>query len=116
MYANELGWIMTCLESARSRPAMYFGEVDPDAAMHFLNGLDLSIAAWCNGDDILKTKRNVVEERGWSMNSMGIDRQAAARGRSAAQIIDELLVIEIELLRRLGGKPVPFVDQMREPP
>ncbi len=79
---------------------MYFGAVDVEAAIHFLNGVRLAVAAFAG--DNLTIWRQVIAERGWGAGAMHPSRPMLDRGFSPARVIDEMLVIEIETVRRLA--------------
>jgi len=101
MITRQIGRLIECLESARSRPAMYFGAVDVEAAMHFLNGVGLAVKALL-GDNI-EIRRQVLITRGWDANAMHPSQQMIDRGLTPADAVDEMLVIEIETIRWLVG-------------
>jgi hypothetical protein len=101
MYSKQVDRLIECLENARTRPAMYFGEVDVGAAMHFLNGVGLAIFVWLGEDHEIRNQ--VIAARGWHRNAMHPSGEMIERGLTPAQVIDEMLVIEIETIRRLAA-------------
>ncbi len=101
MYTKQVDRLIECLENARTRPAMYFGEVDVDAAMHYLNGLGLAIMVWLEEDRQIRNQ--VTAARGWHPTAMHPSREMIECGLTPAQVIDEMLVIEIETIRRLAA-------------
>jgi hypothetical protein len=97
--------LIACLESARTRPTMYFGSLDVDAAKHYLNGVELALLAFVQNP--IETRLQVLADRGWRVNALGPSVEMIERGMSPAEMIDELLVIEIETIRRLAGESAP---------
>jgi len=80
---------------------MYFGTIDVQAAVEFLSGLGLAVDVLMGGINFVRI--DVFAERGWGRNSMHPSVVMAERGMSPAAIIDELLVAEIETIRRLAA-------------
>jgi hypothetical protein len=81
---------------------MYFGDVAVEPAMHFLNGLDFAISVWLG--DTHEARFAVWAERGWPRTpAMHPSRHMVERGLTPPEVIEELLVIEIETLRRVAG-------------
>jgi hypothetical protein len=92
------------LESARSRKAMYVSPVEPNVVIHWLSGVRIGLLAsgieWSPDD-----RQAVVEARGLRFLADWEAEQLAAQGRSPEEIVDELLLIEIEMWRRMAGSP-----------
>ena len=99
-YAAEVSRLIECLEHARTRPAMYFGEVAVEPAVHFLNGLQFAETFWLG--NLLETRLAVASERGWPRTAMHPSQHMVERGFTPAEVIDELLIIEIETLRMVA--------------
>jgi hypothetical protein len=101
MHVKETTRLIEWLESARIRPAMYFGSVDIDAATHFLHGVELAVTAFLGIP--IETQLQVIADRGWRPNSIHLSPQMTERGLTTAEVVDELIVIEIETLKRLAA-------------
>src|SRR5262245_521110 len=101
-YAEQVSDLITLLEHMRLRPGMYFGEVAVEPATHFLNGWHLALSAWL-GEGIAG-RRAVEAERGWPVTAHHPSHHMVERGLTPAEVIDELLVIEIETLRKIVGR------------
>ena len=100
MNSDEAASLIACLEGARKRPAMYFGEVDVEAAVQFLNGFQVAVGALCGFDRGRELREQVVRGRGWRWSAMHPSHEMLRRGMKPEAVIDELLVIEIEVVRR----------------
>src|SRR5262249_53466026 len=98
-----LGTIQT-LERARLRPSMYFGRVDPTAPPDFLMGFSVAaqVALGMDGN-VFPSQGELFFERGWKWRALGVQcviYQMRRRGMSDEAIVDELIAVEIEMLRR----------------
>jgi hypothetical protein len=102
MQSEQIDALIERLENARLRPEMYFGDVDVDAVIHFLNGVRVTTGALI-GEDI-QIRQSVLADRGWQLSGLHPSREMLERGLSPAKTIDELLVIEIEIIQRLAAK------------
>jgi len=98
MDTKQIDRLIECLESARSRPAMYFGGIDVEAAMHFLNGAGLAVM--CLIGEYRESRDQVITARGWQLSAMHPSREMTERGMTPDLVIVEMLAIEIETLRR----------------
>jgi hypothetical protein len=95
--------LSACLESARRRPAMYFGRVEIGPAVHWLNGFSTAVSMTVGGPEPSKAREEVTRARGWEWTARHPSAEMIDRGMAAAAVIDELLAIECEVLRRLFG-------------
>jgi hypothetical protein len=77
---------------------MYFGSLSVDAAMHFLNGVRFAVASF--GGRINDVYSQVMLDHGFDRIAMQPCTQMVERGMAPAAIIDEMLALEIEALRR----------------
>jgi hypothetical protein len=102
MNSDRMESLIACLESARKRPGMCFGKVDVEAALHFLTGFEVALGPLYGFDQVRELREQVGRERGWSWTANHPSRAMVRRGMSAESVIDELLVIEIEVVRRLA--------------
>ena len=100
MNSDQAASLMACLEGARHRPAMYFGKVDVEAAVQFLNGFRVAVGAMCGFDRGRELREQVIKGRGWPWSAQHPSREMVRRGMSPEAVIDELLVIELEVVRR----------------
>jgi hypothetical protein len=83
---------------------MYFGKLDVEAAIQFLNGCQLAVDVLFAPAPTLPEQ--VVKARGWQWSARHPSQEMRGRGMSPEAIIDGLLAIEIEVLRRLAeGMP-----------
>jgi hypothetical protein len=94
---------------------MYFGDMNIDAATHFLNGLESAVSAWLAEDVFWRARQEVIKGRGWTFNARHPSAEMSERGLSPGQIIDEMLVIEIDILVRLGGRVKPLASRYLPP-
>jgi hypothetical protein len=79
---------------------MYFGKVDVLAAVQFLNGFQFAIGAAFGFDRERRLREQVVKARGWRwFAALHPYEEMIRRGMPPERVIDELLVIEIEVLR-----------------
>ncbi len=100
-YPEQVSRLIACLEKARRWPAMLFGSVAVEPAKHFLAGLDFALGEWLGNS--FDTRLAVQAERGWPQTDRHPAHHMAERGLTPAEIVDELLVIEIETLRRIAA-------------
>jgi hypothetical protein len=95
--------VIAALERFRTRTAMYIHPVNVPKARSFLYGLRLGVLVFG-----IRWERDVwwqvQETRGWQQRSVGPVPQMKAKGITSRQIIDELIDIEIETLRRSSTK------------
>jgi hypothetical protein len=101
MNAEQVAKLIAGLENVRKRPAMYFGGLDVEAAAHWLHGFEFAIAMLFDLDVDFGSREEVWQSHGLELGGMGADTQMAERGLSPKAIIDELLIMDIERLRRL---------------
>jgi hypothetical protein len=98
--------VITDLEYFRSRPTMFVGgdNVTAENATAFLNGIDVGLLA--SG---IKFAENawfdVQTARGWVPSPLGPVPQMVQRGMNVSEIINELVEIYIQTLRRHTGDP-----------
>ncbi len=107
--------VVEWLQHVRARPRMYIDTMDGEMLSLML--LNYAHAFRIQGLDI-RPGRDVGAERGWNTeNTCGIVHQMRRKGLSEAEVIDEVLAVEIgywqALLDRLGG--VPIDDDPAEP-
>jgi hypothetical protein len=81
---------------------MYFDPVEPLTVEHWLSGLrtgcSLAGLEWSPDH-----RRSALERRGLELVATGETEQLAGRGLGPGAIVDELLAIEIENWRQIGG-------------
>jgi hypothetical protein len=105
MNSDEAESLIACLESTRKRPAMYFGKVEVEAAVQFLNGFQVAVGAMCGFDRGRALREQVLRGRGWPWSAAHPFHEMLRRGMTPEAVIDELLVIEIEVVRRQCEQP-----------
>ena len=88
--------IIEILVSARDRPQMYFDPLGPAAVIDFLYGLQIGVSVFGLRVGIY-SRRPALESRGLEEKARWEDDQLRERGLSPAQIVTELLSIEIEM-------------------
>lgn len=92
------------LERVRECPAMYYGFRTAEATQRFLDGF--RTACRILGLEVnIDLRRAVAEARGWDLPTAGLASPMRERGLSEERIVDELLVIEIDALKRLAARP-----------
>ena len=87
------------IEHFRSRIGMYIHSVDVANTQSFLAGFTMAVHVFGIRPDH-NIHWNVQESRGWKQSPDGPVPQMRGKGMSDRQIIDELIDIEIEILRR----------------
>jgi hypothetical protein len=90
------------LEHVAARPAMYFGTADVNLAVQFLAGFHAALyhALFVESRH---AKDQVIRDRGWQLpraTGPGIEHQMLSAGLSPEQVINELVAIEIEVIKR----------------
>lgn len=91
--------ILQAIEHFRSRTAMYIYPVDVANTVSFFSGFEAALRAFGIRRDA-GTWWKVQEARGWKQAPVGPVPQMEERGLTVRQIIDELIDIEIEVLRQ----------------
>ncbi len=108
--------LVTFLETLRRQWALYVGSSDPEVVVTFMRGM--SRAFFISGNRDLMPLRDMTrdalfEECGWNSAGSLIDQMREA-GMNDAGIIDELLRVEIEAVRRRmdlpGGSELPVTS------
>lgn len=97
----QIANIVELLEAIRHRPGMYFGNVELARVEGFLFGFEMACPTLGHSfPHGLKWK--IVEERRWQWPARGLSLSGflEERGLSDAQIVDELLAVEIECWKR----------------
>jgi hypothetical protein len=97
-YPELISELIRLLESIRKRPGMYMGEISVQTAMTYMFGWRMAACVCFSGEFAV---HEVQAERGWPVTAQHPSHHMLQRGWTPAQIVDELLVIEIESLRRL---------------
>lgn len=86
------------LELARLRPAMFMGRITLEAVHGFGSGVHCACAA-LGVTQTLELRRQATQNRGWVFTASGGVNAMEAKGLTETQIVDELLLIEIEMLK-----------------
>jgi hypothetical protein len=101
--------VIAALEHFRSRTGVYIHPVDVPNARSFLDGLGLGLGVFGIPWDG-EVRSQVHRDRGWEQCAVGPIPQMEEKGTTPRQIIDELIDIEIETLRRSSaaapGRPL----------
>ncbi len=102
--AIKIDEIIKDLEYCRDRLAMFVHPVNVANVENLLTGLSWGLR-FCGIQIEADERSKVWQERGWKRTPVGPVPQMRERGMSERQIIDELIDIEIALLRggRIGG-------------
>jgi hypothetical protein len=106
MNAQQTSDLIQLLDRVAARPAAFFGEPNVLLAASFLCGFRAALNMahdldWDIGD-------TVMMERGWKPRKgagLGPYQQMVSTGMSPAQVIAELVAIEIETLNRSVAEP-----------
>ena len=93
--------VIAVLESARSRKPMFFSPVEPNVLNHWLAGLRVGLMLF-GLEWSPEHRRIAVEGRGLGDRAEWETEQLEGRGLTPAEIVDEMLVIEIEMWRAVG--------------
>jgi hypothetical protein len=101
MNPEQLAKLIARLENVRERPAMYFGGLEVEAATHWLHGFEAAIQVLFDLEVDFGSREEVWQSHGLELSGMGPDRQLIQRGLSPKAIIDKLLIMDIERLKRL---------------
>jgi hypothetical protein len=99
---DELGKLINDLEHFRIRPTMYLGSLRSDLAVAWLNGFRGSerfISKEISDDRWHDIRKQAVESRGLTWSARHPSDELRERGFSEREIIDELLLIEIAVLK-----------------
>jgi hypothetical protein len=100
-YPEQIAGLIAGLEKARRYPGVLFREATVQTVSDTLSGLITGLSAWLG--DSLDTRFNILAERGWPTESAYHPSHfMIERGLTPAEVIDELIVIEIETLRRIS--------------
>ncbi len=94
--------VINLLEKVRSKPMVYIG-VDLSRIISFLDGVHAvcqTIGIQCGYGPMYE---QVMTERGWTYSPKGPWQEMKERGLSDTDIVDEIINIEIEVLRRSNG-------------
>ena len=84
------------LTHARERPEMHFQPIDPVIVDHYLNALRTGIRVWGGVFWSPDHREPALHRRGLELTAMSEVPFFEQRGLSRAEIVDELLAIEIE--------------------
>jgi hypothetical protein len=106
MNAQRTSDLIQLLDRVAARPSAFFGEPNVLVATTFLCGFRTALSLahdldWDIGD-------SVMAERGWKPGNVagpGPYQQMLRAGMSPAQVIAELVAIEIETLKRSVAEP-----------
>jgi hypothetical protein len=104
MNAEQVAKLIARLENVRKRPAMYFGGLDVEAAAHWLHGFEAVLQVLFDLDVDFGSREEVWQSHGFEICGLQPYEQMARRGLSPKAIIDELLIIDIERLKRLESR------------
>jgi hypothetical protein len=99
----EADEILRFLEAFRKRKPMYIGKVEVRAAELFLAGFLAGCGA-CGFPGSWEKWRDAAAARGWKRSPLGPVPEMRDRGMSEEEIIDELITIHAEVVRRVGGE------------
>jgi hypothetical protein len=92
--------LVATLEAVRARPAMYLGAVAVDAAVAWLHGFAAAVSALYGREGELEARERVLISRGWSWSARLPSEEMVERGLVPADVVDELLSVECEVLRQ----------------
>jgi hypothetical protein len=102
MNQEHLTNLIRDLEHVARRPSMYLGKADIQAAIFFLQGFGCALQS-AFGLNFGQIQRQVIVDRGWDLpkaTGPGIEHQMIQRGKTPAEVIEELVAIQIDVLRQ----------------
>lgn len=98
--ANRTAAVIEIIEHFRLRMGMYIHPKDVPNTRSFLAGVAAG-ASTCGIRRDWDVYRKVLKARGWNAESpIGPEQEMEERGADSQQIMDELITIEIEVLRQ----------------
>lgn len=103
MEQEKIERIIEQLENIKTRPAMCIGNTeDVEALIHFFHGYSAAIFI-IEGDRMptLDVYHETQRRRGWQISALGIVPEMKEKGFSDAEIVQELITIEIEAWKTL---------------
>ncbi len=92
------------LEHVRRRPSMFLGTPSEQAVQHFLMGFRTAYQA-IGWPITLELQCEAFRQRGWEFRADGPAGQMRERSYTEAQVVDELMMIEIAALQLLLAPP-----------
>ena len=106
MSDDQLANLMRILEGLKKRPQMYVGFKDPELVGAYLAGVSATVDTWLgllfDGFDeskIRTIRHEVFKSRGWTHVNV-ISAEMSARGMSPDEIIEELVLIEMDVIKK----------------
>lgn len=99
MQDNQIERVIQLLAHVKAHPKLFVG-VDLIQIEHFLNGFDLATGALDIPIDYVKTKEQIISERGWG-HLTSIVEEMKQKSLTALEIADELVTIRIDLWKRV---------------
>ncbi len=101
MHAQQTSDLIQMLQRVAARPAAFFGTADVLLATSFLCGFRTALTVAHGVDWHLAD--GIIADRGWqpcSAAAPALPQQMLGAGLSPAEVIKELVTIEIEVLKR----------------
>jgi|GEM_PF-2679578 len=90
-------WLLPILCNARLRPQSYFSPIGHVAMLHWIHGLYTALSFMgADVDPHWKHRNAAVERRGLEVRMCWNEDELEKRGLTPAEVVDELLAIEIE--------------------
>jgi hypothetical protein len=99
--AEECSRLVEILRRMAKRPALFVGNDDPERVELWLGGFVAAIHAPTKKQRQLREQ--VWTSRGWKLTATSCWRQMLERKLTPAEIVAELIEIEIEILNRMQG-------------
>jgi hypothetical protein len=100
-YPDQVAGLIAGLDKARHYPGILFREPTVQTVADTLTGFHTGISAWL--PDAGGIRWAILSERGWPRSGYDPSHHMLERGMTTAEVIDELLVVEIETLRRIAA-------------
>ena len=91
--------LVECLQLLAKRPALFVGDHDPERIELWLSGF--AVAVQLNGDiadERRQLREQVMKARGWKVTATSSWRQMLETNLTPAEIIEEMVAIEIQVL------------------
>ncbi len=105
MDGERINKIIEVLESVRKHTPMYIGRVDVSLTIAWLYGFQTGLLIDAP-DNLTDLRDKVLLKRKWKVTNVSASVQMRERGMTPEAIIDELIVIEIEVWKRVAKQLV----------
>ncbi len=101
MNSERTDKIITMLETFRKFPVMYAGRIDVDLTAAWLHGFEAGLSM-STDDGLNAFRQKVLYKRKWKITNVSPSVEMRERGMTPEAIVDELVIIEIEVWKRIA--------------